>query len=272
MKQEFLLQCGEWLVGRWRDQDILHFHRNVLIQGCDNILVLGALGRDSPRGELWLDMCEPYQGGSTVQKGGSFNETAAICTFSSPSLGDALGSAILYFGRKRTQDVFWRANLQLFTTFHENTKIGWLWLTFVVATQYIVHCSIQFSSVQFRVTIVGMLVPRKWETGYSPRKLESGQAGRLARSPHLGYLQWWHDRWIVSITEIRNESRKVHVWQCRLDMLTLSKRTVVYTASCRRVLKTMYFVSLLNAHIIQDGDFPGSFPVNQRKPKRGGSS
>ena len=57
------------------------------------------------------------------------------------------------------------------------------------------------------------------------------------------------------------------MWQCCLDMLTLSKRTVVYTASCRRVLKTMYFVSLLNAHIIQDGDFPSFLSCQSTEPK-----
>ena len=50
----------------------------------------------------------------------------------------------------------WRADSQLFTTFRENTKIGWLWLlyigptTFVVATQIYLALfnSVQFSSVQ----------------------------------------------------------------------------------------------------------------------------
>ena len=71
----------------------------------------------------------------------------------------------------------------------------------------------------------------------------------------------------MSITEIRNESRKVHVWQCCRDMLTLSKRTVVYTISCRRVLKTMYFVLVLNAHIYPGWRFSQPLFCQSTEPK-----
>ena len=48
--------------------EYLAFHGNVLAQGRDHIFIFGALGRDSPSGELRLDLGKPYQGVSSPER------------------------------------------------------------------------------------------------------------------------------------------------------------------------------------------------------------